>query len=174
MKTYYCILIAFYTSTAFGQVEKCDYKVFYNPDQTKREEGCVENGKRTGEWKEYTEGTNRVRFTWTYVNNRKDGPYKALYEDGTVEAAGRYTDDMLDDSLKMYNRKGELVEIEIWKSNGGSISLVKTIQLSDQRPDGTIDVIDGKIYMWRDGEKVLVDSIDIPVETKKKKKRKEK
>ncbi|MCE3228939.1 MAG: hypothetical protein K0S32_3490 [Bacteroidetes bacterium] len=120
------------------------------------------NFKVNGTWEDW-EGTPKYkRFEWTYVDGVKEGPYKALRRNGTVEAAGYYKKGTLSDSLKYYDEKGKLEQIEIWKveGDGETSTLVNTIYFTDKKSDGTPEVIDGKLYIWKNGKKEFVQKMD--------------
>ncbi len=108
-----------------------------------------------GVWEDWLTEENYKRFDWTFKNNIEDGPYTAYRRDGSIEAKGFYKNGALSDTLKMFDLKGQLQEMEIWVVNaGGKFSTcVKTIYLTDKRSDGTIQILDGKIYVWKNGKK---------------------
>ena len=111
--------------------------------------------KMNGVWEDWLKEENYKRFDWTYKDNIKDGPYTAFRKDGSIEAKGFYKNGALSDTLKVYDLKGQLQEMEIWIVNAGgkSSTNIKTIYLTDKRSDGTIEILDGKIYVWKNGKK---------------------
>lgn len=122
--------------------------------------GTYNNNKfiMNGTWEQWSIKYNYKRFTWTFVNNVQHGPYKAHREDGSVEALGHYFKGTISDTLKLFDKKGTLTEMQIWKAkeDGSSSSHVNTIYLTDVKSDGTPEFIDGKLFIWRDGKKVEV------------------
>jgi antitoxin component YwqK of YwqJK toxin-antitoxin module len=171
------LLVSFSISLlAVAQTDTCKFSALYSDDNTTRIEGCMKNGYAEGLWKEYYLETKQLRFIWTFSKGLKTGPYKALYDNGSIEAAGTYKNGTLDDSLKMYDRNGKLLEIQIWKAAPGekSSDLIKTISLSNTRPDGTVEMDGTKMYIWRDGKKEFVEDIGFPIEEPKKEKKNKK
>ncbi|MCD6019891.1 MAG: hypothetical protein K0S53_3012 [Bacteroidetes bacterium] len=129
----------------------------YSEDSISYYKGRFENLKfnMNGIWEDWIVNPHYKKYVWTFVNGYKTGPYTAFRQNGSVEATGHYLNGTLTDTLKMFDEKGILQAIQIWKiKNGGKESdLVRTIHLTAKKPDGTPEVIDGKIYIWRNGKK---------------------
>jgi len=146
------------TNIVYGQKDSCKFtKTFYSNGHL-HEEGCIIKGQREGLWNDYNEYDNKIRFIWTYKNNLKDGPYKVLGETGIIEATGKYSKGCLTDTLKSYNDKGQLTGYEVWKidnlkSTKSSLVTQKTF-IKPEKPDGTIETINGTSYMWQSGRKL--------------------
>lgn len=141
-------------STLIAKVYTQDGKFYLKGKYDNKGKGMIMNGI----WEDWVKDANFKRFEWTFVNDIKNGPYTAYREDGSTEAKGYYKNGTIDDSLKLYDTKGIIQEIQIWEAGekGASSSLVNTIYLTDKKSDGTIEVIDGKIYSWLNGNKELI------------------
>ncbi len=147
------------TGFHFREIDTKTFKAkLYTRDSTSYYVGIYDNNKfiRNGIWELWEIKPNFKRFTWTFLDDIKHGPYTAHRRDGTVEATGHYYNGTISDTLKLFDKKGVLQEIQIWKVNedGKSSSNVNTIYLSDIKSDGTPEMIDGVLYMWQNGKKV--------------------
>ncbi|MBS1635170.1 MAG: hypothetical protein JST26_04550 [Bacteroidetes bacterium] len=135
----------------------------YSQDGISYYKGKYENTDfiMNGLWEDWNIKYNYKRFTWTFVDGYKTGPYTAFRKNGTIEATGHYIHGTLTDTLKLYDEKGGLQEMQIWKANenGGSSDLVNTIYLTDTKSDGTPEVIDSKIYIWKNGKKEYLSDV---------------
>lgn len=142
-------------STASSQTDSCKYRKTNFPNGNLKEEGCIKNGEKDGVWKEYEE-EGYLSFIWTYKNGLKDGPYKALYPNGKPKAIGQWKKGCIVDSLKSYDENGDLTEVVFWvanKSLGSSTSTYRKVYNKNTKPDGTVEKIDGKDYLWMGNEK---------------------
>lgn len=142
------------TSLIFSQTDSCNLKKINFPDGNLKEEGCIKNGKREGVWKEYAE-KGYLRFIMTYKDGLKDGPYKALYSNGGPAAIGTWSRGCITDTLKRYDENGDLTLVEFWvaQGSGSSYSTYRKVFNKNAKPDGTIEKIDGKDYLWKGNEK---------------------
>jgi antitoxin component YwqK of YwqJK toxin-antitoxin module len=113
---------------------------------------------RNGTWEQWEINSNFKRFTWTFANDVKHGPYTAHRKDGSVEATGHYYNGTISDTLKLFDTNGTLTEIQVWKPNsdGKGSSHINTVYYTDMKSDGTPEMIDGKLFIWKDGKKVEV------------------
>ena len=163
MKKNFTIIFFLFFINGFTQdtskIKGCDYKVFYQPNGNKKEEGCLINGKKEGLWKEYTEN-GWQRFEWTYFNNEKNGRYKCLYENGKIYGIGNYINGSLSDTLSAFDINGEIISKTVWESIGykKSKEVWRKIYVKNAKPDGTIETINERRYMWSKGEKLLLKS----------------
>lgn len=133
----------------------CDYKKYYHPNGKVKEEGCLINGKKDGVWKIYLENGD-IEFEWMYLKGLKNGAYKH-YDKGKINATGEYKNGCLHGLLKIYNEQGELTSEQWWKGNfatGVSTMLKEKNYDKNAKPDNTIETIDGKRYIWRNGKKL--------------------
>ena len=73
-----------------------------------------------------------------------------------------YTNGNLSDTLKLYDEKGVLQSIEVWQVNadGKGSTGINTIYLTDTKPEGSVEVIDGKIYIWKEGKKTFLQNLE--------------
>lgn len=135
----------------------------YSQDSIWYYKGKYENMefKMNGLWEEWIIKYNYKRFAWTFLDGYKTGPYTAFRKNGSIEAIGHYLNGTLTDTLKLFNEKGILQEMEIWKvkDDGSGSELVNTIYLTDKKADGTPEVIDGKIYIWKNGKKEFLSDV---------------
>lgn len=133
---------------------------FYSRDSSTFYLGTYTDTKfmRNGSWEQWEIKSNFKRFTWTFVNDIKHGPYSAHRKDGSIDATGHYFNGTISDTLKLFDEKGVLTEMQIWKPNsdGKGSSHVNTIYLTDIKSDGTPEMIDGKLFIWKKGKKVEV------------------
>ncbi len=153
----YSIILLLFSYALWGQSDSCKFtKTFYSNGKV-HEEGCIIDGKKEGLWNDYNESNGKIRFVWTYKNDLKDGPYKALGETGMVEATGKYYKGCLTDTVKSYNDKGQLTDYSVWKVDNynakSSSKVSEKVLIKPEKPDGTIETIDGKSYMWQSGRK---------------------
>lgn len=136
----------------------------YSEDSTSYYKGIFGNLKFNinGAWEDWIINPNYKKYVWTFVNGTKTGPYTAFRQNGSIEATGHYLNGTLTDTLKMYDEKGILQTLQIWKlkNEGKESNLVRTIHLTDKKADGTPEVIDGKIYIWKNGKKVFQKNIE--------------
>lgn len=116
---------------------------------------------RNGIWEEWASKSNFKRFTWTFVDDIKHGPYIAHRLNGTIEASGHYYKGTISDTLKLFDTEGKLIEMQIWKpeADGSKSTEINTIYLTDIKSDGTPEVIDGKIYIWKKGKKEYISDV---------------
>jgi antitoxin component YwqK of YwqJK toxin-antitoxin module len=132
--------------------------IIYSRDSSTFYKGTYDSREfiRNGLWENWEIKSNFKRFTWTYLNDIKHGPYIGHRKDGTIEATGHYYNGTIADTLKIFDKKGVLQEMQIWKvdEDGKSSTNVNTIYLSDIKSDGTPEMIDGVLYMWQNGKKV--------------------
>jgi antitoxin component YwqK of YwqJK toxin-antitoxin module len=144
--------------------ETLDGKIYSEENQTysKGKIDVKKNPYMNGVWEEWEIKGNFKRFEWTYVHDVKDGPYTAFRKDKSIEAKGFYKNGSLSDTLKFYDEKEKLYEMQIWKvdSAGTESTLLNTINLTDKKSDGTVEIIDGQIYMWANGKKTIVGNVD--------------
>lgn len=140
-------------------VIKCNYHTFYYSNGTKKEEGCFQKKNKEGLWRTYNEN-GILTFEWTYHRNVKDGPYRAFYKNGSIKAIGKYVKGSISDTLKTYDENSIQVMEIIWKvlPNGTSVKMVERKLVDGVKNTGTIEVIDGKKYMWVDGTKNLIET----------------
>ena len=135
----------------------------YTRDSLSYYKGTYDNNKfiRNGIWEDWSIKYNFKRFAWTFVNDYKTGPYTAFRKNGSIEATGHYINGTLTDTLKLFNEKGVLQEMQVWKENakGTGSDLLNTIYLTDKKSDGTPEVIDGKIYIWKNGKKEFLSNV---------------
>jgi len=149
------------TGYPFREIDAKTFKAkFYSRDSSTFYLGTYTDTKfmRNGTWEQWEIRSNFRRFTWTFVNDVKHGPYSVHRQDGSIEATGHYFNGTISDTLKIFDKKGVLTEMQIWKPNteGTGSSHVNTIYLTDIKSDGTPEMIDGKLFMWKDGKKVEV------------------
>ncbi len=135
------------------------YKVYHNlgkQTERKTEEGYLINGVKQGLWKEYSNDGSYVLFEVNYVDDLKNGKYKYLYPDGKIHATGTYYNGCPVDTTTTFATDGTVICKQVWRHAGtNSSSLVwKKIYIKDYKQDGTIEIIDGKKYMWDSGERV--------------------
>lgn len=135
----------------------------YSEDSISYYKGKYENLElnMNGIWEDWNIKYNYKRFAWTFLNGYKTGPYTAFRKNGSIEATGHYFKGTLTDTLKLFDEKGILKEMQIWKvkDDGRGSDLVNTIYLTDKKSDGTPEVIDGKIYIWKNGKKERLSDI---------------
>jgi hypothetical protein len=159
MKLIISLIFTLQLLNSFGQQDSCIITKTYYPNGKIHEEGCVINGKRQGLWNSYNEYDNKIRFIWTYKNNVKDGLYKVLGETGIIEAVGTYRKGCLADTLKSYNDKGQLTEINVYKADYQlqmSTCIYTKILIKPEKPDGTMETINGKRFLWQSGRKLPI------------------
>jgi antitoxin component YwqK of YwqJK toxin-antitoxin module len=138
--------------------DSCIYKkILYSNGKT-MEEGCLKNEKKDGLWKEYEiDGTLKVQ--WMYANGKKNGEYKSFYPSGKVQAIGYYKNGNVIGKFNTYSETGDLIYESEWvvnKSGYGSTEKWRKIHNKNAKPDGTKEIINGKKYMWMQGEKHLL------------------
>jgi hypothetical protein len=148
----FVVSISLCNSGLFGQ---CDYKKNYFSDGKIESEGCMKNNRRDGTWKEYHKNGG-VKFEWTYIEGMKQGPYKSYYESGKLNSIGNYKNGGLTDTLKFYGEDGKIFKVEVWEVSGKNQSTKIYSKHTDPkvRPDGTVQNINGKEYIWVDGQKI--------------------
>jgi hypothetical protein len=135
--------------------KNCDYKKDLYPDGKIRYEGCMLNGKRDGLWKEYNKA-GHLHFEWNYSNGEKNGPYKCFYDSGKLNTLGKYKTGALSDTVKYFEENGKIYKIEVWEVSGKNQS-TKTYEKNFNpkiKPDGTIETINGKQYLWTEGQRI--------------------
>lgn len=135
----------------------------YSQDSISYYKGKYENTdfNMNGVWEDWNIKYNYKRFAWTFLNGYKTGPYTAFRKNGSIEATGHYLNGTLTDTLKLFDEKGNLQEMQIWKvkDDGEGSDLLNTIYLTDKKSDGTVEVIDGKIYVWKNGKKEFLSNL---------------
>ena len=148
-----CFINGFTQDTS--KIKGCDYKVFYQPNGNKKEEGCLVNGKKEGLWNEFFLNGEK-KFEWTFRSDTKSGEYRAYYNNGKLNSLGNYLDGALVDSLFIYNENGIILSKSFWKITGYKTSKIvwKKIYNKDAKTDGTIEVINSKRYYWQLGQKL--------------------
>lgn len=136
----------------------------YNEDSTSYYKGIFENMKfnMNGIWEDWIINPNYKKYVWTFVNGNKTGPYTAYRQNGTIEASGHYYNGTVTDTLKLFDDKGILQTLQVWKlkNDGKESNLVRTIHLTDKKPDGTPEVINGKVYIWKNGKKEFKNNVE--------------
>lgn len=152
------------TGFHFREIDTKTFKAkLYTRDSSTFYLGTYDDDKfiRNGLWEQWEIKPNFNRFTWTFLNDIKHGPYTVHRKNGAIEATGYYYNGTISDTLKLFDNKGKLTEMQIWKPNddGKSSSHVNTIYLTDSKSDGTPEVIDGKIYIWKNGKKEYLSEI---------------
>ncbi len=151
------------TGFHFREIDTKTFKAkLYTRDSSSYYIGTYDNNKfiRNGIWELWQIKPNFKRFTWTFVDDTKHGPYTAHNHDGTIEATGHYYKGTISDTLKLFDKKGKLTEMQIWKAESdGNSTHVNTIYLTDTKSDGTPEVIDGKIYIWKNGKKEYLSEL---------------
>jgi antitoxin component YwqK of YwqJK toxin-antitoxin module len=117
----------------------------YSGDSSSYFVGTYDNSKfiQNGIWEEWDIKLNFKQFAWTFVNDEKHGPYKEYRKDGLLEAEGQYYYGRISDTLKLYDDKGQLREMQIWKadSDGKESIHVNTIYPSNTKPAGASDIL---------------------------------
>lgn len=141
----------------FCQSDSCILERNYFSTRKIESEGCIVRGKREGKWTQFVEynGKYYLRFIWTFKNGLKDGPYKAFFENGNIEIIGQWREGHLADTVKTFNINGELSEIDVWVPDmepGSSHTIYHKKVYKNSKPDNTIEKIDGKEYIWMNGQ----------------------
>lgn len=138
--------------------KKCDYRIYYYANGRKHQEGCLVNTKKEGAWKEYNE-LGWLRFEFNYKNDVKNGGYKVFFENGNINATGTYLNGAIHDTLTIYDLDHKLVSKSLWKPVGykKSKEVWRKIYIKNAKSDGTIEVINGKKYVWSRGEKLKLN-----------------
>jgi len=115
------------SGTKSGRItEECEYKnderngdrkSFFS-DNTVSKIERYKNSKLNGVTIEYSGKTNKVERETTYVDGRKDGPFKVFHEDGkTVKIEGKYVSGNVA-SQKQYYSNGKLRLVQEREGNG--------------------------------------------------------
>jgi uncharacterized protein YuzE len=106
------------------------------------------NGMKQGVWVEYHEN-GAIKSKITYVDNVAQGEYETFRESGLLYGRGMHKNGELDGVFYSYDTLGNVLSITTWEYG----KLVdKKIMNPDAKETGTIEVIDGKKYMWLFGE----------------------
>ena len=129
------------------------------------EEGNFENNRKAGIWKEYyrfrekyDENDMRVKYLWTYKNDKRNGLFVEFsYNKDTIQV-GRFAEDKKTGIWKRYEN-GELVEHYDYSANK---NLIETENIQQQNVDVLPKLIDGDLNSF------LIKNL-IPVNHKKKK-----
>ena len=140
-----------------SKVKPCDYKKYYYDNGKVKEEGCLVNGKKEGEWKEYNANDGR-KTEFIYNNGIKNGKYIAYFPNNKINAIGYFKNGSLSDTLTKYDEKGQLISKSVWMPNDNKSSKIIWMKtyIENAKPNGTIEKINGKVYIWQLGEKVEV------------------
>jgi antitoxin component YwqK of YwqJK toxin-antitoxin module len=99
-----------------------------------------------------------LRFEYHYKADKKDGTFKSFYGDGSINSIGNYNDGYLNDTLTVFDTDGSLASKSVWKknTNNSSTMIWKNIYSKKAKPDGTIEFINGKKYIWNLGVKQAI------------------
>jgi antitoxin component YwqK of YwqJK toxin-antitoxin module len=136
---------------------KCIYTIHKHSNGLTKEEGCLEDGKKQGVWKVYTE-EGWLHYEWTFLNDLKNGPYTVFFNTGNINAIGNYKNGSITDTLSVFDMNGKLVSKTLWQSINNKTSKIiwQKLYNKDAKPDGTKEIISGKIYVWNLGEKLEI------------------
>lgn len=151
------LLLPTFIGQLFCQTDSCILERSYFSTKKIESEGCIVHGKREGKWTEFIEYNDKyyMRFSWTYKNGLKDGPYEAFFENGNTEVIGQWREGRLVDTVKIFNIDGELSEINVWVPDtepGSSHTIFHKKVYKNPKPDNTIEKIDGIDYIWVNGQ----------------------
>ena len=140
------------TKTSLAKIYLEDGKYYWK--------GHYDNNKQimNGIWEHWNADENYKEGDRTFVNNEKSGPYTSFRKDGTIESKGFYNKDSLIDTLKIFDLKEQLQEIQTWKvdRNSGNSTLINDKFLTEIKPDGTVEHIGDKVYRWNNGKRELI------------------
>jgi len=140
---------------AYSQGNNCNYKKIMFPNGALKEEGCLRKGEKEGVWKRYGEEGHLLQVT-TYKNGLKNGPDTVLFKNRKLRSVYQWKNDTPVDTSKEFNEEGDLVKVEFWvadKSGIGSNTTYRKVYDKHAKPDGTVERIDGKDYLWMKNEK---------------------
>jgi antitoxin component YwqK of YwqJK toxin-antitoxin module len=76
--------------------------------------GQYTNGKEEGNWT-YNDTNNLQLMEINYENGMKNGLYYQFHENGSKSMIGNYTGDQLNDTIKIYDNKNNLVSLEVYE-----------------------------------------------------------
>lgn len=129
----------------FSQTDSCVLERNYFSSRKIQSEGCIIHGKREGKWNEFVEYDDKyyLRFTWTFKNGLKDGPYQAYFENGNVETVGQWREGRLIDTVKTFTINGELAVIDVWVPDvepGSSYTVYHKQFINNTKSDKKIEV----------------------------------
>jgi antitoxin component YwqK of YwqJK toxin-antitoxin module/Tfp pilus assembly protein PilF len=98
------------------QINLGKWLFFYANDIIKTEGTFDNNGKRTGEWREYyTDGV--IKSNVTYKDGLAQGPYQIYYSNGQLKESGSYVNDKVDGKVIFYNNSGATKYISNFKAD---------------------------------------------------------
>lgn len=148
-------------STSSSILKGCKYKIYKYPNGNKKEEGCLIKNKKEGLWKEYAEQDGKILFIWTYEKDTKNGTYYHFNDGGNIDAKGQYFNGLLSDTLKHFDDEGKIIKIDVWEPNFKTMSSNLIYEKNyNAKPDNTIEIIDGKRYIWDKGKRYeLIEKI---------------
>jgi antitoxin component YwqK of YwqJK toxin-antitoxin module len=90
---------------------------FFDAKGKKISEGKEVNKLREGEWKFYTEGTEKLLSTEPYVNGKINGIRKVYFAGGALAEEATYVNDIKQGPYKQYTEKGIVLEESTYKNN---------------------------------------------------------
>src|SRR5690606_11564941 len=122
---------------------------FHYPDGTVRWEGMLDNGKRTGLWKEYYRN-GLLKSELNYKDSKLNGEGKEYYYNGKVRKEMNFSDGKYHGKYREYYRNGQLYK-SAWHENGDGYGDIYFYE-----PDGTLETkytlmknkVVGKLYNY--------------------------
>ena len=112
-----------------------------------RKEGVYLHNLKSGEWKYYYKQADSLESktsksylgkTVFFKSDKKDGPFKSYYFDGTLESEGNYKNNKLSGLCKWYYPNGNIASEENYDDNG------KLISAKLWNEDGSVNKTDTK------------------------------
>ena len=87
-----------------------------------RSKGSYKNGLKHGQWEQWDCKTDLLAVSANYKDGKRDGLYKAFWENGKLMEAGIYSNGTIQTSNAFYWESGELMQMNSYDKVGNFIS----------------------------------------------------
>lgn len=138
-----------------SKIKHCDYKKLFYDNGKIKEEGCLINNLREGEWKFY-DFNHEIYYIIPYIHNIKTGPSRAFYITGELREISNYKNNCRVDTTITFKVNGDTIAkyVSVPVENNKSTVVWRKYYNKNAKSDGTIETKDGKKYIWLLGEMV--------------------
>ena len=125
---------------------------YYYEDSTLQSEGIYINYNKSGIWKEYW-SNGKLKYEINFIDGVPKGSYKTYDEKGRLKGDGKMEAGQIDGIFVSRDSIGIITSISYWEA--GHLKEEKSL-IDETKPTGTIELIDGKRYVWIAGKKIAV------------------
>jgi len=154
----FLLLTILFTVLCYGQNVSDNYgrrqgywKIYY-PDGTLQKEGFFVNNHEDSIWKTYW-SNGKIQYLIQYRNGEPNGIYETYDENGRLKGDGKMQEGQLNGIFISYDTTATIVSISYWEL--GELKDEKIFS-NEARETGTIEIINGKKYLWVNGKKIEV------------------